>query len=235
MKSLIDEWKHVSGSKFLLGIFIGPLIGAVFFGLMFSRNQLNEAPVAVIDEDHSAYSAQLISKINASQYMKVVDIFPGPIDPATILANEKAVAVIVLPSRLEHRKLQGLSSNIGILMDNSMPSGLTGIRAAIQEIVTTENMTLSMAKLLRSGMDADTARGIVFPLSLQQRLLFNPTSSYIDFMVLGFVHIIALMILLGSAGSIAPRLRKEGRLFAYGSSPFQFWIRSVPYALIHTL
>ena len=235
MKSLIDEWKYVSGSKYVRMIFIGPLIAAVFFGLMFSHNQINKSPVVVIDEDHSEYSRQLISKINASQYMSVKSVYASRMDPEILLANEQAVAVIMLPNQLGVRQQQGKSTNIGILMDNTMPSGLTGIRTAIQEIIQTENMTLSMTSLMHKGMDAETAKGIVSPLLLQQRMLFNPTTSYVGFMVLGFVNIIVLMITTSAAGSIAPRLRQEGKLFAYGKSPFQLWIRSVPYAVLSSI
>ncbi|OBZ09175.1 ABC transporter permease [Bacillus sp. FJAT-26390] len=234
MKSLIEEWKYAAGSKFLLMIFIGPLIAALFFGLMFSKNQISQSPIVVIDEDHSAYSRQLISKMNASPYMKVTNVFASRMDPEALLANEQAVAVIMLPNQLELHKLQGKSSNIGILMDNTMPSGLMGIRTAIQEIVTTENMTLGMTRLGQSGMDAEAARGLLSPLSLQQRMLFNPTTSYVGFMVLGFVNIIVLMITTSAAGSIAPRLRKEGKLFANGVSPIQLWVRSIPYAVLST-
>ncbi|PWW34690.1 MULTISPECIES: ABC transporter permease [Paenibacillus] len=235
MKSLIDEWKYVSGSKYVRMIFIGPLIAAVFFGLMFSHNQINKSPVVVIDEDHSEYSRQLISKINASQYMSVKSVFASRMDPEILLANEQAVAVIMLPNQLGVRQQQGKSTNVGILMDNTMPSGLTGIRTAIQEIIQTENMTLSMTSLIHKGMDAEAAKGIVSPLSLQQRMLFNPTTSYVGFMVLGFVNIVVLMITTSAAGSIAPRLRQEGKLFANGRSPFQLWIRSVPYAVLSSI
>ncbi|BBI31291.1 ABC transporter permease [Cohnella abietis] len=234
MKSLIEEWKYVAGSKFLIFIFIAPLIAALFFGLMFSKNQISKSPVVVIDEDHSSYSRQLVSKMNASQYMKVMNVFASRMDPETLLANEQAVAVIMIPDQLELRKLQGVSSNIGILMDNTMPSGLTGIRTAIQEIITTENMTLSMTRLAQQGMDAEASKGLISPLSLQQRMLFNPTTSYVGFMVLGFVNIIVLIITTSAAGSIAPRLRKEGKLFANGKSPAQLWVRIVPYAVLST-
>ncbi|WP_088834076.1 ABC transporter permease [Paenibacillus tyrfis] len=232
MKSLIEEWEYVARSKYIIAIFIAPLIAALFFGLMFSNNQINKSPVVVIDEDHSAYSREMTAKINASQYMKVTNVFPSPIDPETLLANEKAVAVIVIPTQLELRKLQGLSSNIGILMDNSMPSGLTGIRTAIQEIITTENMTLSMTRLALQGGDSETSKGLIAPLSLQQRMLFNPTTDFIGTMVIGFVNIVALMLTTGAAGSIAPRLRKEEKLLDSGSSPLQLWARSVPYAVL---
>ncbi|NIK77003.1 ABC-2 type transport system permease protein [Paenibacillus castaneae] len=235
MNSLIDEWKYVSSSKYFRLVFIGPVIAAIFFGLMFSHNQISESPVVVIDEDHSSYSRQLISKINASPNMNVTNVYASRLSPEILLANEQAVAVIMLPKQLELRQQQGLSTNIGILMDNTMPSGLTGIRTAIQEIILTENMTLSMTRLAHNGMDAEIAKGLVSPLSLQQRMLFNPTTSYVGFMVLGFVNIVVLMITTSAAGSIAPRLRQEGKLFVNGKSPLQLWIRSVPYAVLTSL
>ena len=235
MKSLIDEWKYVAGSKYCRLIFIGPLVAALFFGLMFSQNQITESPIVVIDEDHSSYSRQLISQINASPYMNVTNVYASRLNPEILLANEQAVAVIMLPKELELREQQGMSTNIGVLMDNTMPSGLTGIRTAIQEIIQTENMTLSMTRLIQKGMDAQTSKGLVSPLSLQQRMLFNPTTSYVGFMVLGFVNIVVLMITTSAAGSIVPRLRQEGKLFAFGKSPFQLWIRSIPYAVLTSL
>jgi ABC-2 type transport system permease protein len=235
MKSLIDEWRYVAGSKYLRLIFIGPLIAALFFGLMFSKNQISESYVVVIDEDHSSYSRQLISKINASPYMKVTNVYASRLNPETLLANEQAVAVITLPKELGQHQQQGISTNIGILMDNTMPSGLTGIRTAIQEVIQTENMTLSMTRLIQKGMNAETSKGLVSPLSLQQRMLFNPTTSYVSFMVIGFVNIVVLMITTSAAGAIVPRLRQEGKLFANGKSPWQVWIRSVPYAVLTTL
>lgn len=107
MKSLIDEWKYVAGSKYIRLIFIGPMIAALFFGLMFSQNQLNKSPVVVIDEDHSEYSRQLISKINASQYMSVKSVYASRMSPEILLANEQAVAVIMLPNQLGLRQQQG--------------------------------------------------------------------------------------------------------------------------------
>ncbi|WP_240420052.1 ABC transporter permease [Paenibacillus periandrae] len=235
MKSLTEEWRYVADSKFLIVIFVAPLISALFFGLMFSKNQINKSPVIVIDEDHSSYSRQLTAKINTSQYMKVTNVFPSRMNPDTLLANEQAVAVIFLPEQLELRRAQGKSSNIGVFMDNTMPSGLTGIRTGIQEIITMENMTISMTGLSQKGMDAQTAQGIISPLTLVQRMLYNPTTSFIGTMVIGFVNIIVLMLLTGAAGAVAPRLRKEGRLFANGTSPAGLWVRSVPYAVLSTV
>lgn len=234
IKSLTDEWNHLRGSKWIILIFVAPLVAALFFGLMFSRNQLSETPVVVVDEDHSSYSRQLIELINASPLMEVTNVFPNRLSPDILLANEQAVAVIVIPHGLQKRQDAGLSSSIGIWMDNTMPSSLSGIRPAIQEIVTTENTTLAITRLTQTGMNVESAKDLVSPLSLVQRMLYNPTSSYIGTMVIGFVNIIILMLTTGAAGAIAPRLRQEGKLLSAGSSPFQLWIRVLPYAIVST-
>ncbi|OBR68227.1 hypothetical protein A7K91_10445 [Paenibacillus oryzae] len=234
MKSLADEWKHIVESKWIILIFAAPLIAAVFFGLMFSQNQLSETPVMVVDEDHSSYSRQLIDKINASQYMKVTNVFANRLSPDTMLANEKAVAVIFLPDGLQEHKDKGLPSSIGVWMDNTMPSSLSGIRPAIQEIITTENMTLAVSHLTQAGMDIESAKNLVSPLSQAQRILYNPSSSYVGTMVIGFVNIIILMLTTGAAGAIAPRLRQEGTLLSAESSHFQLWIRVLPYVILST-
>jgi ABC-2 type transport system permease protein len=234
MKSLIDEWNHLRESKWIIVIFVAPLIAALFFGLMFSRNQLSETPVVVVDEDHSSYSRQLIEQINASPLMEVTKVFPNRLSPDILLANEQAVAVIMIPHGLQQRQDVGLPSSIGIWMDNTMPSSLSGIRPAIQEIVTTENTTLAVTRLTQTGMKVESAKDLVSPLSLVQLMLYNPTSSYIGTMVIGFVNIIILMLTTGAAGAIVPRLRQEGKLLSAGSSPFQLWIRVLPYAILST-
>jgi ABC-2 type transport system permease protein len=83
-------------------------------------------------------------------------------------------------------------------------------------------------------MNVESAKDIVSPLSLAQHMLYNPTSSYTGTMVIGFVNIVILMLTTGAAGAIAPRLRQEGKLLSVGSSPFQLWIRVLPYAILST-
>ncbi|MCY9668705.1 ABC transporter permease [Paenibacillus alginolyticus] len=232
MKSLIDEWHIATGGKAWISILAAPLVAALFFGLMFSRNQISEASVAVIDLDHSLYSSQIIEKIDSSQYMKVTRVNPNHETPETLLANEKEVAVVVLPEGLESQRSQGKSVPIGFLMDNAMPSALTNIRTAIQEIVATENTSVSAAKLGSLGLDASATAGILVPLSMQQRFLFNPTSSFMNSMVLGFVNIVVLMVTTSAAGAVGPRLRREGKMAEEAAHPIRLLYRAIPYAVL---
>ncbi|MBU7319661.1 ABC transporter permease [Paenibacillus oleatilyticus] len=232
MKSLLDETKYALSGKFVLAILIAPLIVAALFGYMFKNGQINEAPMAVVDEDNSLYSQQFIDKVNASQYLNVVDVFHEAIPPEKLMANEKYMVVMYLPRGMEQYRFQGKQINIGLLIDNSMPSAIGNIRSGMQELITIENTTLSVGKLKVMGLGDDAAMGIASPLSLQQRLLFNPTSDFIGFMVIGFVNVVALGITAIAGASIVPRLRVEGRLEEALRSPIGLWSRVLPYAVI---
>lgn len=235
MRSQLDEWRYALTSKFIPAILIAPLLVAALFGYMFQNSQINEAPIAVVDEDNSLYSRQFTDKMNASQYMHVTDVFYQAIQPDTLLANEKYMAVIYLPRGMEQLRYQGKQVNIGVLIDNSMPSAVGNLRNGIQELITIENTTLSVGKLKALGMSDEAAAGIASPLSMQQRLLYNPTSDFIAFMVIGFVNVVALGITAIGAASIVPRLRMEGRLSEELKHPLGLWLRVVPYAVISAI
>ncbi|MCZ8518986.1 MULTISPECIES: ABC transporter permease [Paenibacillus] len=235
MKSQLSEWKHVLSSKFIPLVLLGPLIMAAMFGYIFQNGQINEAQIAVVDEDNSLYSRQFTDKINASQYMEVASVFHEAIPPETLLTNEKYMAVVYLPRGMEQLRFQGKSINVGFLIDNSMPSAVGNIRSGMQELITIENTSLTVGKLKVMGMGDEAALGTASPLSMQQRLLFNPTSDFIAFMVIGFVSVAALAITLTAAGSIVPRLRQEGLLQEALRSPIGLWLRVLPYAVINTI
>lgn len=97
MKSLKSEWKYMVNGKFIIIIFLAPLIVSLVMGYVFSNNQINESNVAVIDEDNSAYSRQLFSSLDASQYLQIGAVFHSAIDPNMLFFNEKFIAVVYLP------------------------------------------------------------------------------------------------------------------------------------------
>ena len=73
----------------------------IVLGTMLSSNISNDAKVAVIDLDNSAYSHELTSRIDASEYMKVTTVLNTPVDPTTLFYRDQAVAVVYFPRGLE--------------------------------------------------------------------------------------------------------------------------------------
>lgn len=232
MNQLRDEWNHILNRKFVWIILIAPLIVAVVFGYVFKNNQVNEAPIAVVDLDNSAFSLQLINKLNASQYISVEDIYHEPMDANELLYREKYIAVVYLPAELETSRAQGKQSNIGFYVDMSTPAATGNLRSAVTEVISTENSMYSTVRVKAFGLNDTQTSGTVTNLSVQQRLLYNPTNDTMDTSVVGFINTFMLSLLSGATMTIVPRLREQGRLGEELGNPFGIVSRLIPYALI---
>lgn len=232
MKALIDEWKHMLGGKSVFILLLVPIVVAAVFGYVFKNNQINEAPVAIVDLDHSSYSSQLITKLDASQYINVKRVFENDTDPDMLLYNEQFSAVIYLPAGLEANRLQGKQSNIGFYVDNTVAQATASLRTGVTEVITAENAVLAGGSLKAVGLTDSQVSGMTSNMVVQQRLLYNPTNSTLMSSVMGFVNTVMLS-LIGSAGlSIIPRLRAEGRLQEELNHPVRILLRVLPYALV---
>lgn len=216
MGALVDEWKYITRGKFIVQILIVPLLAAALFGYIFKNSSVNEAPLAVIDLDHSTYSRQLINKLDSSQYVHVVGVYDNYVEADMLLYNEKHSGALYLPAGLEAAYLQGKPMNMGLCLDMTLAASASSIRTGIAEVIAAEN----------------AAKGAFMPLALEQRNLYNPTNHTVMGSVIMFINVVVLALLGFHAISIVPRLRREGRLQEELRQPLRVVLRLLPYAFI---
>lgn len=60
-----------------------------------------EAPVAVVDLDHSARSAKFIQAVDSSRDIRIASVFHTPVDPVYLTRHDNVVGVIVIPKGFE--------------------------------------------------------------------------------------------------------------------------------------
>lgn len=216
MKALIDEWRFINQGKFIILILLVPLVVAAIFGYIFKNSTVNEAPLAVIDLDHSYYSRQLVDKLDASQYVNVVSVYDNYIEADLLLYNEKHSGVLYLPAGLEAAYLQGKTINMGLYLDMTLSASAGSLRTGVSEVIATENAVKST-----SG-----------PLALEQRTLYNPTNSNVMISVMLFINVIMVALFALYTLPIVARLRQEGRLQEELQQPLGIVCRLIPYAVI---
>ncbi|MED4752438.1 ABC transporter permease [Brevibacillus choshinensis] len=216
MQTIIDEWKHITRGKFVVLILIVPIIVAAVFSYIFQNSTVNEASLAVVDQDHSVYSRQLITKLDASQYLQVNGVFDNYMEADPLLYNEKNSGVLYLPAGLETAYLQGKPINVGMYLDMTLTASANSIRTGVTEVIGVENAT-------KSGPST---------LTLEQRSLYNPTNQTAMSSVMMFVNVVLLVLLGLNTISIVPRLREQGRLPEELENPLGIVLRVIPYALV---
>ena len=173
MNSLRDEIRFLfsgQGMPYEKVCLMVAAVVCIVLGTMLSSNISNDAKVAVIDLDNSAYSHELTSRIDASEYMKVTTVLNTPVDPTTLFYRDQAVAVVYFPRGLEKDHYTGAASNIGVFYDNTNTAQTSDIKDALNELIGLDNA----AAQGDPGSTNDSLNGTI---GLADRNLFNPNGS----------------------------------------------------------
>lgn len=220
-ESFFDEVKFLFSGKGMpyekVCIMVAMVISVVL-SVMLAGNFSADAPVAVIDLDNSKYSRELITKINASEYMKVTAIVNSPMNPEELCYRDQVVAVVYLPQGLEKNRYSDSAAPIGVFYDNTNTAQTADIKGALAEIVAIDNAMFA-------GSSSSSG------LTLNSRVLFNPAGSTSNAQTLGFLFFFGAMFFTFATIGMVPRLRlsKQYEIILTQGTPWDLIARLIPY------
>ena len=222
LESLKDEINFLFSGKGMpyekLCLIVAMVI-SVILSVLMSGNFAKDAPVVVIDLDNSRYSHELISQIDASEYMNVTAVVNSPTNPEDLFYRDSAIAVIYLPRDLEKNRYSNTNDSIGIFYDNTNTGLTADIKEAMAEIVAMDN-----------AANSTSSGGAI---SLNDRNLFNPAGSTSNAQTQGFLFFFGSMFFVFATIGMVPRLRLTHQLdsiLAQGT-PWTLIVRLTPYII----
>jgi len=225
-ESLRDEVKFLlsgKGMPYEKVCIMVAMIVSVILSVMLSGNFGKDAPVIVIDLDNSRYSRELITKIDASEYMKVTDILNSAADPEKFFYRDQAVAVIYFPQGLEKNRYTNSAAPIGVFYDNTNTALSADIKGALNELVAIDN--------------AQASGGGSSGLTLNTRILFNPAGSTSNAQTQGFLFFFGAMFFVFATIGMIPRLKlshQYEKIILEGTA-WDIFAKIIPYAFCLTV
>src|SRR6186713_754629 len=123
---LEKEFKQIFRDKGLLPvIFIMPLIQLLIMPLA-ANFDIKNINLAVIDHDHSTWSQQLITKVGASGYFRIVSINNTFPDAMKQVESEKVDIILEIPAKFEEHLIKEGTQHVYLAADaiNGTKAGL---------------------------------------------------------------------------------------------------------------
>jgi len=181
---------------------------------------LNNAPIAIVDEDRSPLSGRIADSFLPPHFMRPAAIDLADVDPG--LDSARFTFALIVPPGFERDLLAGRSPTIQLNVDATQMTQAWLGAAYIQAIVTTE----VMEHLRRTGRPASAAP----PVELAARMRFNPALTESWFMVMNELigNVTMLSIILTGAALIRERERGTiEHLLAMPLTPMQIMAAKV--------
>jgi ABC-2 type transport system permease protein len=235
---LLQEWRNIYTNKTIrLVLFVVPLLYMTLFGFLYSQKKVMEIPTVLVDADQTELSRELYRAFEVDQTFRITHFVGTEAEAMDLIDRGQANMAVIIPADLEKNVKAGREAEVLTVIDGSnMLISNTAVRAA-NTVIKSVSAGVTLKKLEAQGGWGEEGKNLFTGIDYRYRVLYNPTFSYLTFMVFGLGGTVLQQVLfLGVALSVAQQ--KEAGTWASSLRENGFWTialsKIVPYMLVAT-
>jgi len=223
LKLIMRELKALFKDKgFLLLAVGGPLFYSVFYPFPYTYDVARKIPVAVVDNDKSSLSRQLVRMIDGQEELSPLS-YDSIMHAKEDLEKRKVFAVLAVEKDFAKNIAKGVRETVRAYTDAAYPIYYKQTTAALQRAIKTFSAGIEIKKLQARG--AGPAAAILrSPVRLGVHQLYSPAGAYRNYLVpavfVAVAHQIMLMVIGLRAGTLYERRKK----YPSRIDPFYLWL-----------
>jgi ABC-2 type transport system permease protein len=190
-------------------LFIPPILQCLIYGYVATYD-LTDVPYAVLDQDRSAASVELLAGLDGSGIFRRVANLTRAADIKSTINERRALLVIQIDQDFERRLVSGMQANVQVIADGRNSNTAATAMGYVNSIVETFN----------AGWRAEHGQASV-PVRLTTRAWYNPNLETRWHMIPALIGTLTLLqTLLITALSVA-REREQGTFDQLLVTPFR--------------
>ena len=197
--ALSAEVRHVfSDSTVLLIFFIAPLLYPLIFCYMYKTENVENLPVAVVDEAVCSESKRFIHKLDATPEINVEYKCCNMHEAQELLKNNEIHAIFYFPKDFSQRLASMQTARIGVFADMSSFYYYKAALLGSNAVLIDEMHTIELQRYAMAGLTGEDAKIQLQPISDEEITAFNPTGGYGSFFLPAlFVLVVHQTLFLG--------------------------------------
>lgn len=196
-----DEKKNII--KFL----IAPLFAGLLMGYMFSNLFVENIPFAIVDNDNSTLSRSIVSQLKNNPTLNI-NLYPdSESDLEKAIDSKKVDGGIIIPKDFAKDISLSKSPKALILVDGTNMLVGGNALSACSTVMGTINAGAQLSIIQGRGLLSYTAQQAIGNFSYVDRVLYEPTSSYLNNLIYTTIPFMVQMFFL--TAFIVPLLIKK--------------------------
>ena len=188
---LSAEVRHVfSDSTVLLIFFIAPILYPLIFCYMYQTENVQNLPVAVVDEAVCDASKRFVHKLDATPEITVAYKCCNMHEAEELLKDNEIHAIFYIPKDFSQRLATLRTAHIGVFADMSSFYYYKAALLGSNAVLIDEMHTIELERYGMEGLTGEAAKVQMQPVVYEEYSLYNPTGGY------GSFFLPALMVLV---------------------------------------
>ncbi|MEE2001372.1 ABC transporter permease [Alkalimonas sp. MEB108] len=204
-RSLRRELTHLQQDKgdHVLTFWLLPAL-CLFVWWIFSAGQPEQLPIAVLDQDRSPLSRQLIRLVDAAPGVAVTLSADDSSIAVDALRKRKVYGLLILPKDLQNTVYQGQSAELVLQLNSQYTTYASTLQRGIQQAIGTAGAAISAERLQRLGVFTDASVATVMPVQVLATPLYNEGPNYEVFLAATLIpalfQILAMVLTVSAIG-----------------------------------
>jgi ABC-2 type transport system permease protein len=186
-----------------------PALSLALTWAIFSAGLPRELPVAVVDEDHTRLSRQLVRMIDATPTVRVASRPSDPEAARELVLSGRAYAVVVVPEGLERGVKRGRPEPVVAWTNAQLLVPASLVRRDLRAATATLSAGVETRRLRATGETAASAAARFQPVRADVHALFNPQLDYVSYLFAALLPtLLHVFVLLAAVNSVGAELRE---------------------------
>lgn len=225
---MINCWKQ---DKFVWNSFIiVPLAVILLFGYLFGGLYIEQIPIAVADLDQTSFSRKVTEAFGQHPGFQLVQYVSTEAELTEAVASKSVSGGLLIPSGFSEMSQKGKSAKALMIIDGTNMLVGNTMQGYAQTVMGTISTGVQMEILTGSGVPAPRAEALMGGFRYEERLLYEPTMSYLYYLVYLIVpYLIQMFYVCFFALPLFIEEREQGTLLKLRSKKrygrmFSLWI-----------
>lgn len=194
-------WKSILQDKAaLLLFFISGIVYSFFYPLPYSAESVRGVPVAIVDQDNSALSRQLIRYAGAHPGIDVVRVTTRPEEAQELIWQGDAAGAMFIPADFSQKVLAGAQPEVEVSGNGSYPLLNKVVLNGLAEVAGTISAGIEIKRLSATSPSAMQVEALRQPLGTEALPMFNVREGYASYIVPGVVVLVVQQTFLLGIG-----------------------------------
>lgn len=181
---VLNELKQIFRIKEVTSVLIMGLVTYFFFyPIPYNNEEVRDVPIAVMDQNQTTMSRELLRNLDATDSLKIVDEVENIGEAKELLKQRKIYGIIVIPFDFEQNILKGHRDAVVFYGDASYVMIYNSAATAVSSVVMAMNRNILVEKQIAMGVDPAIAMGNSAPFNPVNVQLFNPQAGYATYII----------------------------------------------------
>ncbi len=211
----LREWKRIlTRPDHCLVLLVLPPLLFFFYAYIYNKEQAEDLPIAIWDEDHSPVSRQIAFMLEQTSSIHIAAQAGSQQEMEQLMQQQKIIGAVHFPKGMEtdiksrHPVHVSIYSNAASLVPGKL------VYKDASTVLITAGAGVNLQKMMKTGMPEGKAMSLIMPVKLTVYPLYNPAYNYQHYLVPGLITVTLQMMIIMVAVLLINMEWKEGTMEA---------------------